>query len=673
MIKAEDLSVSFGNRVLFSSVSFAIGKGIFQLKGDSGKGKTTLRNILRKQQTQDYGKVFYSEESPSFSYCGPKATLLSEYSLQKNLVILNKPLNKDRLAELMAGLRFPYLEKPIIHLSGGERRKAELLLCLSYDADYYFLDEPFASLDKESRKFLTSFLNEFSKDHSVILISHEVNQDIALSGRLDLNYVERIKQKREKIKIHRKGTFRRLPAFLDDRKRNRMSNFICGLLGILSLIAFSFGVAFTQSRTITKRTRTARKEDPFSAHYLNPVSVTDFPREREFYGILNDKGRTKLTLHQKNQNGSLSLFGCIKDSTSPFFFYSQKKANPRIKENQDAVLNGIRHPVEIIEKDRLSSLNLPDCKERKELLDDKQDGEYLFCSNTFVDQVISSLAEGFQFSSDSFFPLNPIVYDSYRDVLALGTSGKDKCMIEDGDFLLAVPGKKKGESVFLSQSAECKVTNEYDDNFVHLSPIRYKLIYLANDFSEETVSLLIEDKDFSSLARFNSQLRGKDLIYSADFGLYPIICYVVSSALLFGELLYCLVSYSGIKRWRNSLYHLYQNNGFSASSFRIGLLLSKAAVFLPSLILSFLLYFLLALPFANYKERTRIYDKRRDGFYYYSQQPQNGYYDSIRHPVPFETYQPYIFLLLVLFTLFVLIQWIILSAGKGEGNRKNKD
>ena len=111
MIKAENLSISFGSRALFSSVSFTIGKGIFQFKGDSGKGKTTLRNILRKQQIPDSGKVSYSEDNPLFSYCGPKSTLLSEYSLEKNRKILKKPIDQNRFDEIRKGLGFHYLEK----------------------------------------------------------------------------------------------------------------------------------------------------------------------------------------------------------------------------------------------------------------------------------------------------------------------------------------------------------------------------------------------------------------------------------------------------------------------------------------------------------------------------------------------------------------------------------
>lgn len=309
--------------------------------------------------------------------------------------------------------------------------------------------------------------------------------------------------------------------------------------------------------------------------------------------------------------------------------------------------------------------------ERKKLLDDKIDGEYLFCSNSFINCVISCQAKGLVFSSDSFYPLDSIVYDSPHKILKTESSERANCVIEDKEQrLLAVPGKKKGDTVSISQKKECIVNAEYDDNIVHLSSTRYKILYLMKDLNENDISLLVKDKDFSSLAKFSSELRGKDLIYSVDFGIYPILCYIIAAAFFVGEVLYCFVSYTGAKRWRNSLYHLYQNNGFSSSSFRIGLLLSKIVNFLPSLLLSFLFYFLGCLPLANHKEMTRVYDKRRNGLYYYSQQPRNNYYDSIRHPVSFETALPYIYLLFVLVIAFVLVQWSFLVFSGKEKSKK---
>ncbi len=673
MIQVKNLSISFGQRVLFSSVSFTIGNGLFQLKGDSGKGKTTLRNILRKQQAQDFGEVLYSERDPIFSYCGPKSTLLSDYSLEKNLKILKKPYNEKRFSELKKGLRFHYLDKPLLQLSGGERRKAELLLCLSYEADYYFLDEPFASLDIKSKEYLTKFLNEFAEDHSIILISHDVNPDLILSGSIDLNNVEKEKKEQTKTICRRKGTFRLLPAFLSDRKNNRLSNFICMLLGLLSFVAFAFGVAFTQTKTDSQEARIARKADPFSAHYLNPNHVDSLPSEQEFYSVIYNQGRTKLTLGRINGGGRLSLFGCLNEGEA-FCFYSQGEENPMISQEQTLSAYGKSYSVKVMQRENLSSLSLPDSLERRELQDGKKEGQYLFCSKSFVEQVIVHLGEEIEFSSDSIslYPLSSVGYNTYSDLLTRTDKEKTTCIIEDTEEpLLAVPGKRKGDQVSLSDKSKCYVTAECNDGRVHLSTTRYKLFSRIHDaYQEGDISLLIQDKDFASLAKYSKELKGEDLIFNANFDFYPILCYIISGSFILGELIYCQVSYSGRKRWCGSLSHLYQNHNFSSLSMRLGILFSKVVNFLPNLILSFILYFVLCLPVANYKGRIMVYSYRQPGFYYYSKEPRNNYYDSLTHPVSFETYLPYIFFLFILFALLLLIQWLFLAVPAKEKAKK---
>ena len=92
--------------------------------------------------------------------------------------------------------------------------------------------------------------------------------------------------------------------------------------------------------------------------------------------------------------------------------------------------------------------------------------------------------------------------------------------------------------------------------------------------------------------------------------------------------------------------------------------------FLPNLILSFILYFVLCLPVANYKGRIMVYSYRQPGFYYYSKEPRNNYYDSLTHPVSFETYLPYIFFLFILFALLLLIQWLFLAVPAKEKAKK---
>ena len=92
-MKVKDISKSFGNRTLFSSLTFSFSKGLLVLKGKSGCGKTTLRKIRMGKEKPAKGTVV---PFSSFSYCGRDDSLFSVFSLKKNLFIFNKDCCFDR-------------------------------------------------------------------------------------------------------------------------------------------------------------------------------------------------------------------------------------------------------------------------------------------------------------------------------------------------------------------------------------------------------------------------------------------------------------------------------------------------------------------------------------------------------------------------------------------------
>lgn len=65
MIKVDNLSKCFGNKIALDDISFEIKEGeIFGFLGPSGAGKTTTINILTGQLSQDNGKAYILIKSP---------------------------------------------------------------------------------------------------------------------------------------------------------------------------------------------------------------------------------------------------------------------------------------------------------------------------------------------------------------------------------------------------------------------------------------------------------------------------------------------------------------------------------------------------------------------------------------------------------------------------------
>ena len=102
-MKVKDISKSFGNRTLFSSLTFSFSKGLLVLKGKSGCGKTTLRKIRMGKEKPAKGTVV---PFSSFSYCGRDDSLFSVFSLKKNLFIFNKEYDKEKLDALLTSFSF---------------------------------------------------------------------------------------------------------------------------------------------------------------------------------------------------------------------------------------------------------------------------------------------------------------------------------------------------------------------------------------------------------------------------------------------------------------------------------------------------------------------------------------------------------------------------------------
>lgn len=167
----KNLSKKFGNRLLFSDLSFQIDKGLFELKGKSGCGKSTFINILLGKVSQDEGEIiFNNHENLNFSICAQDSTLFEDYSLKENLKIFKRDKNIYELLDILNFNKF--YDKKIKFLSGGERKKAEIIFCCCKDADLYIFDEPFAGLDKESIIKVKEIIKDLKKNKLVILVNN---------------------------------------------------------------------------------------------------------------------------------------------------------------------------------------------------------------------------------------------------------------------------------------------------------------------------------------------------------------------------------------------------------------------------------------------------------------------------------------------------------------------
>ena len=174
VVEAGELAVAAGEKELIQDASFALERGEHVgLVGPNGSGKTTLiETILGKRELAGgsvrlgYGvePAYFSQheieldERGSVLDCAQRATGLPRPQAQS---LLGK--------FLFSG--WEQHEKPVVALSGGERRRLALALVVASGANFLVLDEPTNHLDLESREALETALDAFPG--TVLLVSHD--------------------------------------------------------------------------------------------------------------------------------------------------------------------------------------------------------------------------------------------------------------------------------------------------------------------------------------------------------------------------------------------------------------------------------------------------------------------------------------------------------------------
>lgn len=153
--------------------------------GESGQGKTTILNMLcgiipySGDLLYDGVQLAEYSEMPSWISVTTSVDPLFKLSLRDN-ILLGKEIDEARLLEILEGLQItkfaPHLESLIgqrtMHLSLGQEQRIRLARGLAQDASLYLLDEPFSGLDVATRNQIMSFLSQFLKDKTLILVTH---------------------------------------------------------------------------------------------------------------------------------------------------------------------------------------------------------------------------------------------------------------------------------------------------------------------------------------------------------------------------------------------------------------------------------------------------------------------------------------------------------------------
>jgi len=178
VIEVENLTKSYGDRVLIENLSFKLpAGGIVGIIGPNGAGKSTLFKMITGQEQPDSGKVDVGETvdlgyvDQSRDDLAPNKTVWEEVSGGVDIMKLGKYEMNSRAYVGNFNFKGSDQQQKVGTLSGGQRNRVHLAKMLKSGANVILLDEPTNDLDTETLTALEDALEEYAG--CAVVISHD--------------------------------------------------------------------------------------------------------------------------------------------------------------------------------------------------------------------------------------------------------------------------------------------------------------------------------------------------------------------------------------------------------------------------------------------------------------------------------------------------------------------
>ena len=204
VITVENLVKSYRRRCVVDHISLTMKKGeIDGLLGPNGAGKTTTFYMVTGLVKPDSGRVFlddvditqfpmYKRSRMGLGYLPQESSIFKKLTVEENILILwelNNTIPKkdyqsklDSLLEEMGISHLKYSRG--VELSGGEKRRVEIVRALATNPSFILLDEPFAGIDPITIQEIQEIIKSLrDKGLGIVITDHNVRETLSITDR----------------------------------------------------------------------------------------------------------------------------------------------------------------------------------------------------------------------------------------------------------------------------------------------------------------------------------------------------------------------------------------------------------------------------------------------------------------------------------------------------------
>ena len=189
IIEFENISLSYGDRLILDNINFKINEGqIFGMLGPNGVGKSTIFNLITGLINPNNGKIKIANNDvtnfpiylrtkkykvgyvPQYGGYFNNLTLLDNLKAISEIVIDNKNSRNERINYLISRFELDNLKDiKAKFLSGGQKKKLVIALSLLSNPKVLLLDECFAALDVLTIKMLQEIIVTLQQENNITI------------------------------------------------------------------------------------------------------------------------------------------------------------------------------------------------------------------------------------------------------------------------------------------------------------------------------------------------------------------------------------------------------------------------------------------------------------------------------------------------------------------------